>query len=212
MSLPLFLSSQNLTLHLMEPVSRNLTDGGNPTVLSAQSSTSSTLTAERSQGPRLSQLADLCSQVPSSVAVPGSSGSLQSVPSVQGFSRRFVGTRVQTTFRDDALIPQQQGPTRQASSRFQHGFRDAPSQVPRAPSGQYGALVSSFAQYSPASSTCRAYELSRRLSSIYAGVQILTGFTQPGSVVGFTQPQQSPVAEVASVGSPTPISTVDLQA
>ncbi|KAL6472640.1 hypothetical protein MHYP_G00188280 [Metynnis hypsauchen] len=35
--------------------------------------------------------------------------------------------------------------------RFPHGFQDAPSQVPSAPSGHHGGLVSRFEQYSPAS-------------------------------------------------------------
>ncbi|KAL6472648.1 hypothetical protein MHYP_G00188360 [Metynnis hypsauchen] len=84
--------------------------------------------------------------------------------------------------------------------RYPHGFQDAPSQVPSAPSGHHGGLVSKFAHYSPAS---RADELSRGLSSTYAGGQNPSGFSQTGSVVGFTQPQQSPVAEVASGGFPS---------
>ncbi|XP_036451212.1 atrophin-1-like [Colossoma macropomum] len=362
-------------------LSRTLTDGGNPRVVSAQTRTSSSLTADSSQDSGLSQPVELRSQVPSSVAVPasgfvgnyqpvfqserlggpapqsqlpssstsfrqsvlgapqqgafqqGSSGSLQSVPSVQGFSRQPVGTRVQTTSRNDALTPPQQGgfwaqssgqsgrpqpanvgpspsqpqrlsdqlayassagqgskplsqpqnlgggltsssqgsygatysspswynpqavsqsrpgpltqlkarlftsqgapvtsssvrpasdlpqwtgspyltvpsqgATWQAPSSFQPGFQSAPSQVQSAPSGQYGALVSRFEQYSPAGQTSRAYELSRGLSSTYGGVQSLPGFTQPGSVVGFMPPQQYPVAEVASGGSPALVS------
>ncbi|XP_036451145.1 atrophin-1-like [Colossoma macropomum] len=361
-------------------LSRTLTDRGSPRVVSAQTRTSSSLTADSSQDSGLSQPVELRSQVPSSVAVPasgfgnyqpvfqserlggpapqsqlpsfstgfrqsvlgtpqqgafqqGSSGSLQSAPGVQGFSRQPVGTRVQTTARDDALTPLQQGgfwaqssgqsgrpqlanvgpspsqpqrfsdqlayasagqgskplsqpqnlgggltsssqgsygatysspswynpqavsqsrpgpltqlkarlftsqgapvtsssvrpasdlpqrtgspyltvpsqgaTTWQAPSSFQPGFQSAPSQVQSAPSGQYGALVSRFEQYSPASQTSRAYELSRGLSSTYGGVQSPSGFTQPGSVVGFMQPQQTPVAEVASGGSPVLVS------
>ncbi|XP_036451139.1 atrophin-1-like [Colossoma macropomum] len=362
--------------------SRTLTDGGSPRVVSAQTSTSSSLTTDSSQDSGLSQPVELRSQVPSSVAVPasgfvgnyqpvfqserlggpapqsqlpssstgfrqsvlgapqqgafqqGSFGSPQSVPSVQGFSRQSVGTRMQTTSRNDALTPPQQGgfwaqssgqsgrpqpanvgpspfqpqrlsdqlayassagqgskplsppqnlgggltsssqgsygatyssaswynpqavsqsrpgpltqlkarlftsqgapvtsssvrpasdlpqrtgspyltvpsqgaTTWQAPSSFQPGFQSAPSQVQSAPSGQYGALVSRFEQYSPASQTSRAYELSRGLSSTYSGVQSPPGFTQPGSVVGFMQPQQTPVAEVASGGSSAPLS------
>ncbi|KAL7848012.1 hypothetical protein AOLI_G00227440 [Acnodon oligacanthus] len=124
---------------------------------------------------------------------------------VTSSSGRPASDFAQQTGRPYLTVPSQ-GPTRQASSGFQHGFRDAPSQVPSAPSGQHGGLVSSFAQYRQASPTSRADELSRGLSSTYAGLKNPSGFSQTGSLVGFTQTQQSPVAEEASVGAPALVS------
>ncbi|XP_037402979.1 uncharacterized protein LOC119265965 [Pygocentrus nattereri] len=311
-------------------VSRTLTDGGNPKVVSGQSSTSSSLTADVRQDPRLSQPVELHSQVSSSVPRPASDfvGKYQPVFQNERLGGVAPQSQLLSSSRDEALTLQQQGgfwaltsgqsgrpqlanvgpspsqpqrfsdqlaydfpagqghkslsppknlgggltsssqghsgatysspswynpqavsqsrpgplaqlkarlftsqgapvtsssvrpasdfaqqaggpyltvPSQGAtwwpSRRFQHGFQDAPSQVPSAPSGQHGGLVSRFSQYSPASPTSRADELSRGLSSAHAGGKNPSGFSPTGSVVGFTQPQRSPVAEVASVGS-----------
>ncbi|KAL7846841.1 hypothetical protein SRHO_G00218210 [Serrasalmus rhombeus] len=249
-------------------VSRTLTDGGNPKVVSGQSSTSSSLTADVRQDPRLSQPVELHSQVSSSVPRPASDfvGKYQPVFQNERLGGVAPQSQLLSSSRDDALTLQQQGgfwalssgqsgrpqlanavsqsrpgplaqlkarlftsqgapvtsssvrpasdfaqqaggpyltvPSQGAtwwpSRRFQHGFQDAPSQVPSAPSGQHGGLVSRFSQYGP---TSRADELSRGLSSAHAGGKNPSGFSPTGSVVGFTQPQRSPVAEVASVGS-----------
>ncbi|KAI4875228.1 hypothetical protein NFI96_010699, partial [Prochilodus magdalenae] len=94
-------------------------------------------------------------------------------------------------------LPSQGATTWQAPSSFQPGFQSAPSQVQSAPSGQYAGVVAGFDQYSPASQTSRAYELSRVLSGSYGGVQSQPGFAQTGSVAGLPQPQ-SPVAQAPS--------------
>ncbi|KAI4875227.1 hypothetical protein NFI96_010698, partial [Prochilodus magdalenae] len=100
-------------------------------------------------------------------------------------------------------LPSQGATTWQAPSSFQPGFQSAPSQVQSAPSGQYAGVVAGFDQYSPASQTSRAYELSRVLSGSYGGVQSQPGFAQTGSVAGLPQ---SPVAQAPSgsaSGSPS---------
>ncbi|KAL6472642.1 hypothetical protein MHYP_G00188300 [Metynnis hypsauchen] len=238
-------------------VSRPLTDGGYPKVVSGQSSTSSSLTADTHQDSRWSQPVELHSQVSSSVPRPASDfvGNYRPVFQHEHLGGVTPQSQLLSSSRDDALTLQQQGgfwalssgqsgrpqlanvgpsssqpqrfsdqlaydfpagqghkslsppknlggglsqsrpgplvqlkarlftsqgapvtssSVRPASDfaqqtgsppltvppqgapwwpfrRFPHGFQDAPSQVPSAPSGHHGGLVSRFEQYSPAS-------------------------------------------------------------
>ncbi|KAL7824553.1 hypothetical protein SRHO_G00345240 [Serrasalmus rhombeus] len=284
-------------------VSRTLTDGGNPKVVSGQSSTSSSLTADVRQDPRLSQPVELHSQVSSSVPRPASDfvGKYQPVFQNERLGGVAPQSQLLSSSRDDALTLQQQGgfwalssgqsgrpqlanvgPSPSQPQRFSDQLAydfpagqgheslsppknlgggltsssqghsgatysspswynpQAVSQSRPGPLAQLKArlftsqdvssmafrmplprcrvplvvnmegLVSRFSQYGP---TSRADELSRGLSSAHAGGKNPSGFSPTGSVVGFTQPQRSPVAEVASVGSSALVSpTVAFQA